>query len=106
MSVCGSKTKHMVEPFYSLQVPESMKLVHGMVEISVGGKILAAQVGITFCFFLIPLIYPGWSEIVTMKFFGGLGNEEVALVMQLSPTTIKREWAVARLWLHKMLVVE
>ena len=46
------------------------------------------------------------AEIVTMKFFGGLGNDEVALVMQLSPSTIKREWAAARLWLYQMLVVE
>lgn len=41
------------------------------------------------------------SRIVEMKFFGGLNVEEIAEVLQVSPRTVKREWTVARAWLHQ-----
>jgi len=41
------------------------------------------------------------SRIVEMKFFGGLNVEEIAGLLQVSPRTVKREWTVARAWLHK-----
>ena len=40
------------------------------------------------------------SQIVELKFFGGLTVEEIAEVMKLSPITIKREWRSAKAWLH------
>ena len=40
------------------------------------------------------------SQIVELKFFGGLTVEEVAEVLNLSPVTIKREWRAAKAWLH------
>jgi RNA polymerase sigma factor (TIGR02999 family) len=40
------------------------------------------------------------SQIVEMRFFGGLTVEEIADVMKLSPITIKREWRAAKAWLH------
>ena len=40
------------------------------------------------------------SQIVELKFFGGLTVEEVAEVLKLSPITIKREWRAAKAWLH------
>jgi RNA polymerase sigma-70 factor, ECF subfamily len=40
------------------------------------------------------------SQIVEMKFFGGLTVDEIAEVMMLSPITIKREWRAAKAWLH------
>jgi RNA polymerase sigma factor (TIGR02999 family) len=40
------------------------------------------------------------SKIVELKFFGGLTVDETAEVMNLSPITIKREWRVAKAWLH------
>ena len=36
------------------------------------------------------------SQIVELRFFGGLTVEEVAEVMKLSPITIKREWRAAK----------
>lgn len=39
-------------------------------------------------------------QIVELRFFGGLSLEETSHVMELSPATIKREWATARVWLH------
>ena len=38
-----------------------------------------------------------------MKYFAGLSIEEIAHVLQVSPATVKREWQVARAWLHKEL---
>lgn len=39
------------------------------------------------------------ARIVEMKFFGGLTNEEIAEFMNISTSTVKREWASARAWL-------
>ena len=44
---------------------------------------------------------PQQSRIVEMRFFGGLSIEETAEVLNLSPATVKRHWATARLWLHR-----
>lgn len=40
------------------------------------------------------------SQIVELRFFGGLSIEEAARVVDISPATAKREWATARVWLH------
>ena len=40
------------------------------------------------------------SQIVELRFFGGLSIEEAARVVEISPATAKREWATARVWLH------
>lgn len=43
------------------------------------------------------------GEIVRLRFYAGLGLEEVAAAMGLSPATIKRRWAFARAWLKNDL---
>ena len=43
------------------------------------------------------------SQIVDLRFFGGLSIEETSQVLEVSPATIKREWATARLWLQREL---
>jgi RNA polymerase sigma factor (TIGR02999 family) len=45
----------------------------------------------------------GQARIIELRFFGGLTIEETAHALALSPTTIKREWAIARGWLHREL---
>lgn len=40
------------------------------------------------------------SQLVELRFFGGLSIEESASVVNISTATAKREWATARLWLH------
>jgi RNA polymerase sigma factor (TIGR02999 family) len=45
-------------------------------------------------------------RVVELRFFGGLTVEEVAEVMSLSPATIKREWSMAKAWLHRELTRE
>jgi RNA polymerase sigma factor (TIGR02999 family) len=46
---------------------------------------------------------PRQSRIVEMRYFTGLSIEEVAEVEQISPTTVKREWRTAKLWLYREL---
>lgn len=43
------------------------------------------------------------SQIVELRFFGGLSIDDVALALGISPATVKREWATARLWLHNAM---
>lgn len=43
------------------------------------------------------------SRIVELRYFGGLTIEETGHVMNLSPATIKREWAMARAWLYEVI---
>ena len=40
------------------------------------------------------------SQIVEMKFFGGLREQEIADVFGISERTVRREWGMARAWLH------
>ena len=39
------------------------------------------------------------SRIVELRFFGGLTIEETAVVLHISPATVKREWRIAKAWL-------
>ena len=41
--------------------------------------------------------------IVEMKFFGGLTAPEISRVMGLSRATVDRDWATARVWLHRQM---
>lgn len=41
------------------------------------------------------------SQIVEMRFFGGLAIEDIAAALQLSPATVKREWTLAKAWLKR-----
>jgi RNA polymerase sigma factor (TIGR02999 family) len=42
-------------------------------------------------------------DIVELKFFAGLSNEEVAQAVSISRATVDREWALARAWLFQRL---
>ena len=48
-------------------------------------------------------IDPRKSQIVELRFFGGLSVEETAEVVGTSPRTVKREWSMAQAWLHREL---
>ena len=43
------------------------------------------------------------SRIVEMRFFGGLATEEIAEVLGVSSSTVKREWNVAKAWLTRQM---
>ena len=46
---------------------------------------------------------PQLTQVVEMRFFGGLSIEETAEVLHVSQSTVKRDWATARAWLHREL---
>jgi RNA polymerase sigma factor (TIGR02999 family) len=46
---------------------------------------------------------PRQARIVELKFFVGLSNEEVAALMEISVSTVGREWSLARAWLQHHL---
>jgi len=41
------------------------------------------------------------SKIVELRFFSGLNVEETAAALGISPATVKRDWRVAKAWLHR-----
>ena len=45
-------------------------------------------------------IDPRKSRIVELRFFGGLSEEEVALVLHITDRTVRREWRLAKAWLY------
>jgi RNA polymerase sigma factor (TIGR02999 family) len=46
---------------------------------------------------------PETARIVTLKFFGGLTNEEVAKVIGTSERTVRREWTFCKAWLYHQI---
>jgi RNA polymerase sigma factor (TIGR02999 family) len=46
---------------------------------------------------------PRAAKVVELRFFGGLENEEVAEALDISLATVKRDWTLARAWLHREL---
>ena len=44
---------------------------------------------------------PFAARVVELRYFTGLTIDETARVMKTSPMTVKREWATARMWLHR-----
>jgi RNA polymerase sigma-70 factor, ECF subfamily len=51
-------------------------------------------------------IDPRKVQVVEMRFFGGLGVEETAEVLQVSRATVKRDWSMAKAWLYRELARE
>jgi len=43
------------------------------------------------------------SQVVELRFFGGLNVEECAEVLHISPETVKRDWKLAKAWLRREL---
>ena len=43
------------------------------------------------------------SRVIEMRFFGGLSLQETADVLQVSVATVRRDWSLARAWLHREL---
>lgn len=43
------------------------------------------------------------GKIVEMKFFGGLSAPEISALLGISRATVDRDWATARVWLHRQM---
>jgi RNA polymerase sigma factor (TIGR02999 family) len=46
---------------------------------------------------------PRQSQIIEMRFFAGMAEEEIGEYLGISARTVKREWVMARAWLHAEL---
>jgi DNA-directed RNA polymerase specialized sigma24 family protein len=47
--------------------------------------------------------HPRPARVVECRFFAGLGIEETATALEISPMTVKRDWMLARTWLYRDL---
>jgi RNA polymerase sigma-70 factor, ECF subfamily len=78
----------------SVALDEALKLSHpsepGLVELDEALSMLARQDARK-------------SRIVELRYFGGLSIEETAEVLGISPTTVRREWTLAKAWLRREL---
>ncbi len=45
-------------------------------------------------------LHPRQSEVIELRFFGGLSVEETAKLLKVSPETVMRDWRIAKAWLH------
>jgi RNA polymerase sigma-70 factor, ECF subfamily len=43
------------------------------------------------------------SRVVELRYFGGLSVDETAMVLEVSPDTVMRDWSMAKSWLHRAL---
>jgi RNA polymerase sigma factor (TIGR02999 family) len=48
-------------------------------------------------------IDPRRGQVVELRYFGGLNNEEIAGVLKISENTVTRDWNMARAWLYQEL---
>lgn len=46
---------------------------------------------------------PRKAQVVEMRFFGGLGNDQIAFALGVSNDTVERDWKFAKSWLKKQL---
>lgn len=48
-------------------------------------------------------VAPRRSQIVELRFFGGMTVEETAEALGLSAPTVKRDWALAKAWIYRFM---
>jgi RNA polymerase sigma factor (TIGR02999 family) len=48
-------------------------------------------------------VAPRQAKVVELRYFGGLDEEEIVEVLQISPRTVRRDWEFARVWLAREL---
>jgi RNA polymerase sigma factor (TIGR02999 family) len=48
-------------------------------------------------------VNPRGSRVVELRYFGGMNNREAAEILQVSETTVERDWRLARAWLFREL---
>jgi RNA polymerase sigma factor (TIGR02999 family) len=48
-------------------------------------------------------IHPRRSQVVELRYFGGLNNKEASEVLKVSEATIERDWRFAKAWLYREL---
>jgi len=64
---------------------------------------LAEVIELDDCLTVLAKLHPRQSEVISLRYFGGLSVEETAETLKVSPETVMRDWRVAKAWLHTQL---
>jgi len=48
-------------------------------------------------------LHPRQSQVVELRYFGGLTVDEAATILKVSPDTVMRDWSFAKAWLHSQI---
>ena len=51
----------------------------------------------------LAVLSPRQAQVVELRYFGGLNEDEAAEVLKVSPRTVRHDWALARAWLYREL---
>jgi RNA polymerase sigma factor (TIGR02999 family) len=49
-------------------------------------------------------IAPRQARVVELRYFGGLEEQEIVAVLEISPRTVRRDWDLAKAWLLRELI--
>lgn len=71
--------------------------------IAVSDERLAGLIALDEALDRLSKLHPRQSEVIELRFFGGLGVEETAAILQVSAETVMLDWRAAKAWLHKEL---
>lgn len=69
----------------------------------VGGNRAADLVALDDAMSTLAHLDPRKAQVVEMRFFGGLGVDEIADVLKVSAATVMRDWSTAKAWLYREL---
>jgi RNA polymerase sigma factor (TIGR02999 family) len=82
---------------------EQVELDEGLIGGSLADTPSADLVALDAALEQLEAIDPRMVRVVELRFFAGLANEETAEALGISVATVKREWSMARAWLHREL---
>jgi RNA polymerase sigma factor (TIGR02999 family) len=69
-------------------------------EIDSSGERMAQLIALDDALTDLAKLHPRQSEVIELRFFGGLSVEETAEVLKVSEETVMRDWRIAKAWLH------
>ena len=72
-------------------------------EIAVSGERISELVALDDVLTSLAKLSQRQSEVVEMRYFGGLSVEETAQALRVSPETVMRDWRAAKAWLSAQL---
>lgn len=81
-------------------IPVKVNLSESIIVSPVAGRsILAVDEALT----TFSRVAPRQANVVELRYFGGLTEEEIAAVLKISPRTVRRDWDLAKAWLSREL---
>jgi len=81
----------------------AQRLSLGAVDAAAGPDVAVDVVALDEALSRLAALDPEQSRLVELRYFAGLGIEETAEVLGVSPATVKRQWRVTRAWLKREL---